>query len=135
MLQFIGDPLPDTRYMGSLKFLFAKGTQPTPEEMAPAVAEVIGVDAASQAQPAPAAQAPAAPAPPPAPVEQAPAPIPPPPPPTDQPPPEIKLGQTKDQVIAAFGQPQKIVTLGTKQILFFKDLKVTLVGSKVTDVQ
>ncbi len=134
VLQFMSDPLPDTRYMGSLKFPFAKGTQPTPEEMAAVVAEVIGVDAASQAQPAPAAQAPA-PAPPPAPVEQAPAPIPPPPPPVDQPPPEIKLGQTKDQVIAAFGQPQKIVTLGTKQILFFKDLKVTLVGGKVTDVQ
>jgi hypothetical protein len=138
MLQFISDPLPDTRFLGSLKFPFAKGSQPTPEEMAAVVAEVIGVDAAAQAQPSAAAAPVPAPAPPPAAVEQAPAPIPPPPPPVDQPaapPPEIKLGQTKDQVIAAFGQPQKIVTLGTKQILFFKDLKVTLVGGKVTDVQ
>jgi hypothetical protein len=136
LLQFISDALPDTRFTGALKFPFTKGTQPTPDEMAAVVAEVIGTDAASQPQPSAAqapAQAPAAPAP--APVEQAPAPIPPPPPPADQPPPEIKLGQTKDQVIAAFGQPQKIVTLGTKQILFFKDLKVTLVGGKVTDVQ
>jgi len=141
LLQFMSDPLPDTRYSGSLKFPFTKGAQPTPEEMSAVVAEVIGVDAASQAQPATAAaaqQAPA-PAPPPAPVERAPAPIPPPPPPVDQPAapaPEIALGQTKDQVIAAFGQPQKIVNLGTKQILFFKDLlKVTLVNGKVTDVQ
>jgi len=136
VLQFMSDPLPDARYTGSLKFPFAKGTQPAPDEMAAVVAEVIGTDAPSQAQPQPAAAA--APAPPPAPVEQAPAPIPPPPPPPDQPaapPPEIALGQTKDQVIAAFGQPQKVVNLGTKQILFFKDLKVTLVNGKVTDVQ
>ena len=119
-------------------FQLALVRPPAPDEMAAVVAEVIGTDAASQPQPsapqAP-AQAPAAPAPPPAPVDQAPAPIAPPPPPSDQPPPEVKLGQSKDQVIAAFGQPQKIVTLGTKQILFFKDLKVTLVGGKVTDVQ
>jgi hypothetical protein len=138
ILQFLSDALPDTRYSGSLKFPFAKGSQPTPDEMAAVVAEVIGTDAASQPQPAaaPAAQAP--PAPPPAPVDPPPAPIAPPPPPPDQPaapPPTVSLGQTKDEVIAAFGQPQKVVNLGTKQMLFFKDLKVTLVNGKVTDVQ
>ncbi len=140
MLQFLSDALPDTRYSGSLKFPFAKGSQPTPDEMAAVVAEVIGTDGGSQPQPAAATTpaATAAPAPPPAPVDPPPAPIAPPPPPPDQPvapPPTVSLGQTKDEVIAAFGQPQKIVNLGTKQMLFFKDLKVTLVNGKVTDVQ
>ena len=43
-LQFLSDALPDTRYSGTLKFPFAKGTQPTPDEMAAVVAEVIGTD-------------------------------------------------------------------------------------------
>ncbi len=51
------------------------------------------------------------------------------------PPASVQLGQTTDQVIAALGQPDKIVTLGTKQIYVYKDLKVTFVNGKVTDAQ
>jgi hypothetical protein len=51
------------------------------------------------------------------------------------PPASVQLGQTPDQVIAALGQPDKIVTLGTKQIYVYKDLKVTFVNGKVTDAQ
>jgi hypothetical protein len=51
------------------------------------------------------------------------------------PPASIQLGQTVDQVQAAFGPPEKIVNLGTKQIYVYKDLKVTFVNGKVTDVQ
>ena len=68
----------------------------------------------------------------------APAPLPPPPAPADAPagpPPTIELGQTKDQVQTAFGTPTRIVKLGTKEIEYFKDMKVTFVNGKVTDVQ
>lgn len=51
------------------------------------------------------------------------------------PPASIQLGQTVDQVAASFGPPEKIVNLGTKQIYVYKDLKVTFVNGKVTDVQ
>ncbi len=54
------------------------------------------------------------------------------------PPPEpqqIEKGQTPDQVKAAIGQPDKIVNLGTKQIYVYKDIKVTFLNGKVSDVQ
>jgi hypothetical protein len=52
-----------------------------------------------------------------------------------QPPPTIQLGQSPDEVTAALGQPQKIVNLGAKQIYYYKDMKVTFVKGKVSDVQ
>jgi hypothetical protein len=60
------------------------------------------------------------------------------PPPPPQPPPQpqtIQLGQTTDQVVAAIGQPDKIVNLGAKQIYVYKDIKVTFLKGKVSDVQ
>jgi len=57
------------------------------------------------------------------------------PPQPPQPPPTIQLGQSPDQVKALLGQPTKIVDLGVKQIYVYKDLKVTFVKGKVTDVQ
>jgi hypothetical protein len=54
------------------------------------------------------------------------------------PPPEpqqIEKGQTPDQVKAALGQPDKIVNLGAKQIYVYKDLKVTFINGKVSDVE
>jgi len=33
------------------------------------------------------------------------------------------------------GQPSKIVNLGAKQIYIYKDMKITFVKGKVTDVQ
>ena len=60
-------------------------------------------------------------------------------PPATQPPPpspaSIQLGQTIDQVVAALGQPEKMVNLGAKQIYVYKDLKVTFLNGKVSDVQ
>lgn len=52
-----------------------------------------------------------------------------------QEPPSIEIGQTIDQVVAAWGQPDKKVNLGAKQIYIYKDLKVTFIGGKVADVQ
>jgi hypothetical protein len=47
----------------------------------------------------------------------------------------IEVGMTPDQVTAAMGQPDKIVKLTNKQIYIYKDMKVTFVGGKVSDVQ
>ncbi|MGA3264052.1 MAG: hypothetical protein ABSC47_08405 [Terracidiphilus sp.] len=55
--------------------------------------------------------------------------------PADTPPPTIAIGQTKDQVIAAFGQPIKIAKLGVKEIFYYKDMKVTFTNGKVSNVE
>lgn len=47
----------------------------------------------------------------------------------------IQLGQSIDDVTNAMGKPEKIVNLGAKQIYVYKDLKITFVKGKVTDVQ
>ena len=47
----------------------------------------------------------------------------------------IEKGMTPDQVEAALGKPDKKVTLGTKVLYVYKDLKVTFLNGKVSDVQ
>jgi hypothetical protein len=47
----------------------------------------------------------------------------------------IEIGMTPDQVTGAMGKPDKIVKLTNKQIYYYKDMKVTFVGGKVSDVQ
>lgn len=74
--------------------------------------------------------APAAP-----PAVQAPLPVVAPPPPPDTPPPSVTVGETRDEVIAAFGQPLKTAKIGVKEILSYKDMKVTLLHGKVSNVQ
>lgn len=151
VLDFFSDATPagdqGIRYKGALTIPFGALT-PSPDEALKAVAEVITVapsddakgddkkqsapqgghqEAAAPSQPAPAAAAPA-------PAEAAPAPIEaPPPPPPD--PTEVSEGQTIDQVVASLGQPVKKAKVGTKDIYYYKDLKVTFVNGKVKDVQ
>src|ERR1700716_40600 len=48
---------------------------------------------------------------------------------------QIEKGQPPDQVKATLGQPDKIVNFGSKQIFIYKDLKVTFLNGKVSDVQ
>jgi hypothetical protein len=48
---------------------------------------------------------------------------------------QIAKGQTPEQVKAALGNPEKIVNLGAKLIYVYKDLKVTFLDGKVSDVQ
>jgi hypothetical protein len=142
----ISDPYQDTRYYGELKFVFPHGTVPTTDDFVKTVAEVLTVDhsndnekqgndsnaapAQGQAQQQQQAQ-PQEQTPPPAPMAD----IPPPPPPADTPPPSIAVGQTVAQVTAAFGQPTRIANLGTKQIYYYKDMKVTFTNGKVSNVQ
>ncbi|HTB97016.1 MAG TPA: hypothetical protein VK716_08395 [Terracidiphilus sp.] len=141
LVNTFSDPYNDVRFYGDIKFLFPKGSVPPADDFAKTVSEVITVapsddkdsggqsDQGGQAGKGGAPAAPATPAP--APMAA----IPPPPPPTDTAPATIALGQSKDQVMGALGQPQKDVKLGTKEILYYKDMKVTLKDGKVSDVQ
>jgi hypothetical protein len=114
---FYSDPINDVRYFGQLKFPVTKGAFPPADDMMKSIAEAFTVDAPAQE---------AAPAEAPAPQSQpAPAPA----------PKTIALGQTKDQVVAIFGQPQKIVNLGAKEMYFYPDMKVIFTNGKVSDVQ
>jgi hypothetical protein len=124
------DPYQDVRYFAVVKFPFSKKSIPPADDVLKSVAEVVTVDpgnnAAENQQP------------PPAQPQSDLKPIPPPPPPVDsQPAPTktIALGQTKDQVVAIFGPPQKVANLGAKEIDYYPDMKVTFVDGKVTDVQ
>jgi hypothetical protein len=47
----------------------------------------------------------------------------------------IQVGMTTDQVQAALGKPEKIFNVGAKQIYTYKDVKVTFLNGKVSDVQ
>lgn len=136
----------DVRYKTSVTFPFPKGWHPKPDQVDKFVAEVFKVQPADDAKKddkqTPAAEPQPAPTKPgavtPATTEQTseapPPPIaPPPPPPAD--PKTISAGQTPDQVTAALGQPEKIIKLPTKQIYIYKDMKVTFINGKVTDVQ
>ena len=112
-------------YQGQVVFQFAKGSlaNASVPDVEDTIAKVFAVDPGTAetpaAQPAGQPEQPAA-------AQQAP----------EQPPPaQIQLGQTIDQVVAALGQPQKIVDLGAKKIYVYKDLKVTFVNGKVSDVQ
>ena len=54
-----------------------------------------------------------------------------------RPPTRLKFPRDKpsEQVVAAMGQPVKKAKIGTKEIYYYKDLKVTFVNGKVKDVQ
>jgi hypothetical protein len=139
LVSTFSDPYPDAsgnqvRYYGEIKFPFPKGQVPGPDDFVKTVSEVITVQPPDNSQGDQGSAPPPPPgpaAPPPAPM----APIAPPPPPADAAPATIAVGQTEAQVTTAFGQPVKQANLGTKKIYYYKDMKVTFVHGKVTDVQ
>jgi hypothetical protein len=47
----------------------------------------------------------------------------------------VKLEMSPDEVKKILGNPDKIVDLGQKQIYLYKDMKITFIDAKVTDVQ
>lgn len=47
----------------------------------------------------------------------------------------VSLGQTQEEVEAILGKPKQVVNLGTKRLLVYENLKITLVNGKVSDVQ
>lgn len=140
------DAVNDVRYKATLKFVWTKGLIPPVDQVDREVAEVFSVQPADNSNPQQqsaqnspqAAASPstlAAASAPPKTVEAPPAPIPPPLPPTDAPTQTISLGQTTDQVVGILGQPQKVIKLSSKQIYVYKDMKITFVEGKVSDVQ
>jgi len=151
----ISDAINDVTYKAEMRFPIAKGTSPDATQADQWITEVFssappdnsqGGQQAAEPTPAAAPAAAAAPAepalapiaPPPPPQDPALAPIAPPPPPPDAPaaPPQtLGLGMTIDQVVAILGQPQRVASVGKKQIYSYKDLKVTFVDGKVTDIQ
>jgi len=122
------------RYYAFLKFQFAKNQIPSPDDVMKTIAEVLAVDAPSEVAPSAQSAPPPPPATPEAPPEPTMAPIAPPPPPPAAPK-TIALGQTKDEVAAILGQPNKVANLGAKEIDYYSDMKVTFTNGKVTDVQ
>jgi len=107
----------DIHYYADLKFPLEKGSTANADEVFARIGEALAWQAL------PAATAPTAPAdtaPPPAPGTE---------------PAHIEMGQSIEQVIAIIGQPERTATAGNKQIYFYKDLKVTFVDGKVSDVQ
>jgi hypothetical protein len=116
---------PPTYYKSEVDFQFAKGYLETADvsKVEDTIGEVFAIDTST---PGTEAQQPAAQ--PEQPTQAQPA-------PAQAPPVSIQLGQTVDQVVAALGQPEKTVNLGSKQIYVYKDLKVTFVNGKVSDVQ
>lgn len=139
LLQFYSDPYDDVRYYGQLKIPYPKGTTPPVDDLLKTIAEVVTADSTSPNAAAPTPVSAPAPAPAPAAVPDASfAPVAPPPPPADAapaPPKTVALGQTKDQVVAILGPPQKVASLGAKEIYYYPDMKVILIKGKVTDVQ
>jgi hypothetical protein len=117
ILLVYSDPFNDVRYYGQIKFPFPKHNTPTADEVMKTIAEVLIVEppdnSANNAQPENQPGPEASPA----------------------PPKTIALGQTKDDVVGALGQPQKIVNLGPKEIYVYSDMKVTFMNGKVADVQ
>ena len=129
VFRLYGDPYDGFRYYAELRFPFEKNSTITPDQALAMIAEVLTVEqAAPGAAPAAAQQAVPPVAPPPPPAGNVPL-------PDIAPPQTISLGQTIDEVVAVFGQPQKIVNLGSKQTYYYKDLKVIFTDGKVSDVQ
>jgi hypothetical protein len=135
LVSTFSDPYPDpsgnqVRYYGEVKIDFPKGIVPQVDDFVKTVSEVITVQPAEgqgdQGNQGNQGDQPAG-SPPPD--------IAPPPPPADTPPPTIALGQKKDEVIAAFGQPTRIAKLGVKEIYYYKDMKVTFTNGKVSNVE
>ncbi len=117
ILQFYSDPYGNDRYYGQIKFPFPKHNIPPADDVMKTISEVVTAetpDTAANDQTPPDSAPPQA---------------------AQEPTRTISLGQTKDEVIAALGQPQKSVNLGAKEIYIFPDMKITFINGKVSDVQ
>jgi hypothetical protein len=136
LFQLFSDPYDDVRYYANFRIPFPNKKQvPAADAFLQTVAEVLTVvppDPGAQQAAQPSSGAGGNPAAEVAPVAvQA---IAPPPPPADAPPPTVWMGESKAEVIAAFGTPSRRATAVGKEIFMYKDMKVTFTGGKVTDV-
>jgi len=108
VFRLYSDPYDDVRYWGELQVLFPKGSIPTPDQLLNTISEVLTVqsDDAAAAQPQPAPQ-----------------------------PKTVLKGDSIDQVVATLGKPEKILQVDTKQIYVYKEVKITFLDGKVSDIQ
>lgn len=122
-------PDPNGAFRASLAFQFAKGYLATADfkDVQETIGQVFAIDNSATVPPAGASVAPQTtqPAATPIPAAQS----------QQAEPPTIALGQTKDQVVAALGQPERVAKVGNKEICFYKDMKITFVDGKVSDIQ
>ena len=135
LAKIVTDPYDDGRYCGMLKFPYEKGHLPTPDDAVRMISEVLVVQptqnqAAKKESVAP--TPPQMPAPAQHQYEDIAAPQPPP-----APAPTISMGQSKNQVIAGFGEPQRKAAVGPKEIFFYTDLKmkVTFTNGIVSSIE
>ncbi len=114
-------------YAADLTFKFPKNylDTATPEQVAQAIEAFVAPDSQQQAAPAPTDASAPAPAAEPAPAAPAPAPS----------GPTVSMNMTTDEVVAALGAPSKIIDLGATKKYIYKDMKITFVNGRVTDVQ
>lgn len=122
-------------YYGGLKVPFAKNSVPPADALLIMIAEVLVVqpDEVAPPTPAPPMDTPVT-----TPVTTAETPVTTPAAPPDQPPaqpPTVSLGLTIDQVVGILGQPERLANLGSKKIYSYKDMKITFVGGKVSDIE
>jgi len=137
VFDLITDAYPNEgRYKGSLAFQYPGGTLASANlaRVQPLIAEVLAIESSPDQAAAPQtsqfrADAPLPPDTPPPPPSIA-------PPPTAQPA-EINFqpGDTIAEVTARLGQPDKVTTFGAKQIHQYKNLKITFIDGRMTDIQ
>lgn len=148
VFDLITDAYPnDGRYKGSLAIHYPGGTLGSANlaRVQPLIAEVLAIESSpDQTAPPQTSQirtdAPLPPdTPPPPPVATPLAPIAPPPPVTQPAPPTSEVnfqpGATIAEVTARLGPPIKTTGFGAKQIYLYKDLKITFVDGRMTDIQ
>jgi hypothetical protein len=142
VLTVYSDPFNDVRYYGQIKFPYPKNSPPQADDLLKTVEEVVtvapsdddkndkadsGGKGGAKKDSGGAQNASSKP------MQD----IAPPPPPPDQPPAQpktISVGQSKDVVVAMWGQPTKVVKLSSKEIYYYPDMKVTFVAGKVSTV-
>jgi hypothetical protein len=108
VFRLYSDPYDDVRYWGELQVPFPKGSIPSPDQLLNTISEVLTVqpDDATAAPPQPAPQ-----------------------------PKTVLKGDSIDQVVATLGKPEKILQVDTKLIYVYKELKITFLDGKVSDIQ
>jgi hypothetical protein len=125
------DPEGGGLYYGELKVPFAKNSIPPADALLLMIAEVLAVQPDGVVPPTPATPSDT-------PLTAAETPVTTPAQPPDQPPaqpPTVSLGLTIDQVVVMLGQPDRLANLGSKKIYSYKDMKITFVDGRVSDIQ
>jgi hypothetical protein len=131
LVQVITDADDQGRYFANIKFPIPKGSTPAPDDAVKMISEALEVQ---QAQPPPEVVV-DRPPPPPPPTPQYQEILPPPLPPVSTR--TVTLGMKKGQVSEAFGEPQKTLAVGAREIFVYTDpkMKITFINGKVSNVE